>query len=1283
MPYFRVTPVFAGEGSAFVEFTVTLDTASTNEIKVTYDTLNAQANYNSSAPDFQRLSGVLTFAPGETSKSLKVNLVNNTTKENTEAFWLELSSSVNAIVAQRLTPALIFDNDATAGTPAIAVTDMVVDETTRTASFAVWLNKPATNTVTVNYSTADGTAIAGQDYEANAGVLSFAAGEVVKTVTVNITNDSLAEADEFFNLLLSNPGNATLVDASGLAQIGRNDAAPVSAPYISAKPIASDESQALASFVIQLSAPSTNEVRVSYSLLNATANYNSSAPDFQSTSGTLIFAPGQTTIVVALPIVDNSTAETAAMMWLDLSSPVNATVPQRLIPAFMFDNDATAGNPGIAVTDVVVDETAGTASFFVWLDKPSVNVVTVNYATADDSAAAGQDFRAASGSLSFAPGEVVKTVMVDILDDGTAELDEFFKLVLSNPSNASIVDSSGLAMIGRSDSAPVSAPHVVAKPIATDEHQPSAGFVVQLSAPSTNEVKVNFSLLNATANYNSSAPDFQSISGTLVFAPGETTRLVTMPVIDNSTVETTGMMWLELSTPVNAIVPQRLTPGLMFDNDTTAGVPGILVSDLVVDESAGTASFFVWLNKPSVNVVTVNYATADDTAIAGQDFRAASGSLSFAPGDIVKTITLDISDDALAEADEFFKLVLSNPNNATIIDASGLGEIGRSDGNATSAPMISAKPIASDESQPFANFVVQLSAPSTNEVKVNYSLLNATANYNSSAPDFQSTSGTLVFAPGQTTLVVTMPVIDNSTIETTASMWLELSTPVNAVLEQRLTPALMFDNDSIAGIPAASVSDVVVDESAGTASFFVWLNKPSVNVVSLGYATADDTAVAGSDYRAASGALSFAPGEVVKTVTVDILNDSLAEGNEFFRLLLSNPSNATIADGSAGALIGRNDFTPAAQPQVLAGPVTVSEGDVLANVVITLSAPSSNEVRVNYSFNNGTANYNSSAPDFQSISGTLVFAPGQTTKVLSAPLIENTSAEGSETFILDLNTPVNATVPQRQTTITILDNDSGATVLSYGMGNDLYTVSSVLDNIAESPNGGIDTVRASVSYTLPENVENLVLTGSALNGIGNTGNNIFRGTSGNNSFDGREGVDTVVFSGGRQLYDISSTGGARIVSGGNDGTDTLFGIERLQFTGSIEASDTSPGGNTYQVYALYHAAFNHFASIEEYSQWVAVLDRNGSINDTAQAMINFYAPGVPDEVLVSYLWSTVIGGAIPADSLATYAGLLASGAFTQGGLFALASTLPQNTIEIAGIVSKTVLLDPAYFPIPG
>ncbi len=597
-------------------------------------------------------------------------------------------------------------------------------------------------------------------------------------------------------------------------------------------------------------------------------------------------------------------------------------------------------------------------------------------------------------------------------------------------------------------------------------------------------------------------------------------------------------------------------------------------------------------------------------------------------------------------------------------------------------PYFRVNPVAASEGAGSLAFEISLDEASGNEVRVSVQLLNGSAIANNSA-DFHARSETLVFAPGQTTKSLTAVITDNTTAEGTESFWIDLHSPVNGVVPQRYTLAALFDNDGTTGTPGVSVGDAVVDEGAGTATFLVWLNRPSASPLSVAYTTANDTAAAGSDFRAASGVLFFAPGEMVKTVQIDIVDDSLTEITEAFKLVLGNPGGATIVDGQGAGIIGHSDQPAVGQPQLSVQPIVVAESDALTAFLLQLSAPSSSSVSVSYQLINGTAIANNGA-DFLAKSETLVFAPGETTRLIPLLLTDNTIAENDESFSIDLISAVNATVSQRFSTATIIDNDGSGGVFSRGASHDLYKISNALDRIAESANGGIDTVLSSVSFTLPDQVENLVLTGTALNGIGNAGQNILRGTAGNNTLDGREGVDSAIFSGPWASYALAGNAVSRTVSGGPDGNDSLLSVERLQFSDTILADDTTSGGNTYRAYAMVNAVFDRAPTPAELSQWTSTLDRlGGNLRDLAQTMINHYAPGVPDDALVAYLWSTIIETPIPPDMLSTLAGLVADGTITQSSLLEFVTTFGENTAEIVGIVGQTLALDPAWFVVPG
>ncbi|WP_040410111.1 Calx-beta domain-containing protein, partial [Asticcacaulis sp. AC402] len=171
--------------------------------------------------DFVDLLGYLTFSPGETVKTVRIPITNDSLDEINEAFTLELySPSNNVTLAKNIGTATIIDNDAPSGTPVISVIDFVIDEAAGEASFVIILDRPSSLVVSLNYATQNGGAVAGSDYVAVSGSLNFAPGQTVHTVKVPLINDTVTEGSEAFNLVISSLVNATTLDAVGTAVIG-------------------------------------------------------------------------------------------------------------------------------------------------------------------------------------------------------------------------------------------------------------------------------------------------------------------------------------------------------------------------------------------------------------------------------------------------------------------------------------------------------------------------------------------------------------------------------------------------------------------------------------------------------------------------------------------------------------------------------------------------------------------------------------------------------------------------------------------------------------------------------------------------------------------------------------------------------------------------------------------------------------------------------------------------------------------------------------------------------
>jgi Calx-beta domain len=180
--------------------------------------------------------------------------------------------------------------------------------------------------------------------------------------------------------------------------------------------------------------------------------------------------------------------------------------------------------------------------------------------------------------------------------------------------------------------------------------------------------------------------------------------------------------------------------------------------------------------------------------------------------------------------------------------------------------------------------------------------------------------------------------------------------------------------------------------------------------------------------------LTFAAGQTVRTILVPVIGDKINEPDETFFVTFTNPHNVTIARAQATGIIV-NDDTPTIQ---LSSPnYTVSEGDGRAHITVTRNGDNSGAATVDYrtqdtdTFTVGcadTVNNLGSAYgrcDFATVVGTLSFAAGETTKSFDAPIIDDSYAEGNETFFVVLSNATGATLGMPSTaTVTIIDNDT-------------------------------------------------------------------------------------------------------------------------------------------------------------------------------------------------------------------------------------------------------------------
>ncbi|MDE0005728.1 MAG: M10 family metallopeptidase C-terminal domain-containing protein, partial [Rhodospirillaceae bacterium] len=308
---------------------------------------------------------------------------------------------------------------------------------------------------------------------------------------------------------------------------------------------------------------------------------------------------------------------------------------------------------------------------------------------------------------------------------------------------------------------------------------------------------------------------------------------------------------------------------------------------------------------------------------------------------------------------------------------------------------------------------VSLSRPSWKEVTVWWQTSDGTAGGGDYAG--RTTKQKITFKAGETSKVIEIETTDDNLRETSESFSITLSDPQNADLAPDPAATVTIRDDD--SYPTVSVADAAVTEG-GTAQVRVSLDRPYSKDVTVLWSVSDGTAT-GGDHSVPSQPqkVTFRPGETSKVIGIDITDDAIHEGSEYFIVLLSDPVNAELGSLTAAVMITDNDPVP----QVSVADATVAEGGTV-QVTISLDRPSTKEVTVRWSTADGTAG--SGDYSGQSTPQTVTFRPGETSKVIGIDTTDDALAGSDKAFTVALSGPSGATLGTDSTaTVTIRDND--------------------------------------------------------------------------------------------------------------------------------------------------------------------------------------------------------------------------------------------------------------------
>ena len=547
--------------------------------------------------------------------------------------------------------------------PLITISDVSLlegDSGTTDFVFDVALSKANDETITVDYTTADDTAVTGGDYTATTDTLTFNAGETSKTVTVSVTGDTIVESDETFFVNLSNPTNATISDSQGVGTIRNDDGTPPPLPIVTISDVSAlegDSGTTNFTFTVNLSTTSTETIALDFSTADGLATDNSATAgiDYTATSGTLTFNPGETSKTIDVSVIGDTTVESDETFSVNLNSVTNAIISDAEGIGTIDNDDGTRVDTELSLL-VDISESIDNQEYKTQIE--GYIAAFNNENLFNDFIGEGINKKAAVNLVVWAGEDQIQEVVGWTLIDSVTASQDFATAI-----GDALLPESGGSRPFDGATAPGDAIDF-AVPLFSSNIYDGRRWKIDLSA----DGKWNDGVNPATARDNALAAGVDAINAIVVSDDQSVVEFYEDNLIGGS-----GAFILQTNdfTGFEASIYQKLRTEL-------TPLPLLSISDVSLQEGDNGTTDFVFdvtLSETSTEAIAVDFTTVDGTAVAENDYTATSGTLNFAAGETSKQVTVSVTGENRLEIDENFFVNLSNATNAEIGDNQGEGTI--------------------------------------------------------------------------------------------------------------------------------------------------------------------------------------------------------------------------------------------------------------------------------------------------------------------------------------------------------------------------------------------------------------------------------------------------------------------------------------------------------------------------------------------------------------------------------------------------------------------------------
>ena len=1016
--------------------TVTLSSEPAQDTNITIDT--AGSAVIGAGNDYTLTPASVTFVAGTGSdpvtQTVTVAAVTDAIDELDETIILSVDADtidgVDAGTPTSVTVTITDDDDA----PVVSFsrTAVTVEENVTGGSVEVTLELTGTTSsraLVIPVSTANGSATAGSDYTALTNMnVTIAAGATTQTVSIDITNDDVDEADETFTVSIGTlPSGVTAgtSDQTVTVTIADDDV-----PAITISGGAAVTEGADATFTVTASPAPASALTVNLSADDGAGDFIDGTPPTTVTISTT------GTATLSVPTDDDNTDEADGTITVTLASGTGYTIATPAPSATVTVNDNDVPEVTFNPTAVTVAEGAGTVSVTVELDISPVAQLIIPVSTANGSATAGEDYTALTSEMvTFAAGTrtLTQTVRISITNDNVDELDETFTVSFDTDSLPSGVTA------GTDNTATV-----------TIEDNDIPGVTFRVRAISLNEgssVSINLEVrpssgparqLSIPLEITGSAQpaDYTLRSNPVIIPAGQDSVNITIELADDTIdeVNETLILTLQEGDDWNVLddgsnTRSRSSTVTINDNDAAPAV-SFSSTAVTVEENVTGGSVEVTLEltgTTSSRELIIPVSTANGSATAGSDYTALTNmNVTIAAGATTQTVSIDITNDDVDEADETFTVSIGTlPSGVTAGTSDQTVTVTIADDD---VPAITISGGAAVTEGADATFTVTASPAPASALTVNLSADDGAGDFIDGTPPTTVTISTT----GTATLSV--PTDDDNTDEDNGTITVTLASGTGYTIATPAPSATVTVNDNDdapLATPAITITAVAATVTEGAAATFTVTASP---------APANNLTV---NLSADDGAGDFIDGTPPATVTISTTgtatlsvptdDDNTDEADGTITVTLATGTGYTIATPAPSAMvtITDNDATPTVDFAATA--VTVAEGDGTAVVTLELSGPSATALVIPVSTANGSATAGSDYTALTDMNVTI--AAGATTQTVSIDITNDDVDEADETFTVSIGTllsGVTAGTSDQTVTVTITDDDVPAITISGG-----------------------------------------------------------------------------------------------------------------------------------------------------------------------------------------------------------------------------------------------------------